>query len=116
MPSPNRTAVKTYLTPDEYGQVAAMADQAGLSISTFVKRVCLDQEPRTKTDQQAVLALIKANADLGRLGGLFKKALFEGTSGALTFECRGLLRQIEISQAQVAKDCRNFVDSLQKRQ
>jgi len=77
MPSPNRKAVKTYLTPDEYGQVAAMADQAGLSISTFVKRVCLGQELRTKTDQQAVLALIKTNADPWRLGGLFKKHLLK---------------------------------------
>ena len=115
MPSPNRKAVKTYLTADEYGQVAAMAGQAGLSVSTFVKRVCLGQELRTKTDQQAVLALLKANADLGRLGGLLKKTLSEGTSKALAFECRGVLRQIEKSQAQVAKDCRDFVDSLKRR-
>jgi len=95
MPSPNRKAVKTYLTPEEYSEVATMADRARLSVSTFVKRMCLGQEFRTKTDQQAVLALLKANADLGRLGGLFKMALSEGKSGVLTFEFRGLLRQIE---------------------
>ena len=116
MPSPNRRkAVKTYLTPDEYGQVAAMANQAGLSVSTFVKRVCLGQEVRTKTDQQAMLALLKANADLGRLGGLFKMSLSEGKSGSLTFEFRGLLRQIEKSQAQIEKDCRDLVSSLRRK-
>jgi len=115
MPSPTRKAAKTYLTPEEYAQVAARAKQTGLSVSTFVKRVCLGQELRTKTDQQAVLALLKSNADLGRLGGLFKMALSEGKSGALTFNFRGLLRQIEKSQAQVEKDCRSLVNSLRRK-
>jgi len=112
MASPNRKAVKTYLTLEEYGQVSAMAKQAGLSVSTLIKRICLGQEVRTKTDQQAVLALLKVNADLGRLGGLLKKALAEGQAGAEIFEFRGLLRQIEKGQAQVVRDCRTVTDSL----
>ena len=112
MPSPNRKAVKTYLTLEEHGRVAAMAQQTGLSVSAFVKRVCLGQEIRTKTDQQALLTLLKASADLGRLGGLLKMGLAEGKSGALTYEFRGLLRQIEKSQALVAKDCREVANSL----
>ena len=112
MPSPNRKAVKTYLTPKEHGRVAAMAQQTGLSVSAFVKRVCLGQEIRTKTDQQTLLTLLKASADLGCLGGLLKMGLAEGKSGALTFEFRELLRQIEKSQALVAKDCREVANSL----
>jgi len=110
MPCPNRKTVKTYLTPEEYGQVTAMAVQAGLSVSTFMKRVCLGQEVRSKEDQQVVISLHKTNADLGRLGGLFKLALASGQSRGLTFECRGLLRQIEKSQAEVMKICRSMAE------
>jgi hypothetical protein len=112
MPSLNRKAVKTYLTPEEYGQIKVMAKQTGLSVSTFMKRVCLGQEIRSKADQQAVLAVLKANADLGRLGGLFKKAIFDGGAKMMVFELRQTLRQIETSQAEVAAACRAVVASL----
>jgi len=110
MPSPNRKAAKAYLTPEEYGQVSAMAKQAGLSVSTFVKRVSLGERVRSKEDQQTIIALHKANADFGRVGGLLKLALSSGQSGVLTFECRGLLRQIEKSQAEVMQICRSMAE------
>jgi hypothetical protein len=112
MPSPHRKAVKTYLSAEEQAQIAAMAKQTGLSVSTFVKRVCLGQEVQSKVDQQAVLAVLKANADLGRLGGLLKKALFDGKAGMMAAEFRQALRQIEKSQAEVAGACRAVVESL----
>jgi len=115
MPCPNRKSVKTYLTPEEYAQVAAMAAQTGLSISTFLKRVGLGQELRTKTDHEAVLALLKANADLGRLGGLFKMALSEGTAGKWSDEFRATLRQIEQGQAKVIAACRDVASSLRRK-
>jgi hypothetical protein len=70
------------------------------------------QEIRSKTDQQAVLAILKANADLGRLGGLFKKAIFDGGAKMMAFELRQTLRQIETSQAEVAPACRAVAASL----
>jgi hypothetical protein len=112
MPSPNRKAVKTYLSPEEYGQVKAMAGQTGLSVSTFMKRVCLGEEVRSKADQQAVRAVLRAGADLGRLGGLFKMALSDGKAGVMAFELRQTLRQIEKSQAEVVQACRAVVASL----
>jgi hypothetical protein len=115
MPCPNRKTAKTYLTPEEYEQVAGMAKQAGISLSTFIKRVCLGQELRSRTDQEAVMALVKANADLGRLGGLFKMGLSDGSAGKMAAEFRHTLRQIEKSQAQVAKDCRAMLASLKGR-
>ncbi len=114
MPSLNKKVLHAYLTPEEYGQIKAMADQAGLSISTFVKRVCVGQGVHSLADQDAVRALLKANADLGRLGGLFKMALTEGKAGSMAFELRQTLRQIEKNQAQVAACCRNVADSFQR--
>ena len=114
MPSPEKKVLHAYLTPEEYDQIKAMADQAGLSISTFVKRVCLGQELRSKADQEAVRALLRANADLGRLGGLFKMALSEGKAGTKVFDFRQTLRQIEKSQAQVTAHCRAVANSFRR--
>ncbi len=114
MPSPNKKVLHAYVTPEEYGQIKAMADQAGLSISTFVKRVCLGQEVRSNADQEAVRALLQANADLGRLGGLFKMALSEGKAGVKAFDFRQTLRQIEKSQAQVVAHCRAVANSFRR--
>ena len=116
MPCPGKNVLHAYLTPEEYGQVKAQAERAGVSVSTFIKRVCLGQEVRSRADQQAVLALVKANGDLGRLGGLFKMALSEGKAGNMAFEFRQTLRQIERAQAQVVAFCRELADSLKRKQ
>lgn len=94
--------IKSYMTPDEYRQVAAVAKKAGVSISKFVKRVCLAQEVRSTVDYQAVLALAKTNADMGRLGGLFKMALSEGKGRS--DELRSTLRSIEQTKEQLERD------------
>ena len=113
MPSPNRKTVKTYLTSEEYAQLSSLAHQTGLSKSTFIKRVCLGIELRSKIDQQAVLNLLKANADLGRLGGLLKFALTgKGSDGPMSYEFRQTLHKIEASQAEVVNACLGVVNSI----
>lgn len=103
MPSPNKKTLKAYLTPDEYQQVTASAAKAGLTVSTFVKRVCLGQRISSTVDSQAVLALAKANADLGRLGGLFKMFLSEGKAGQYAEDLRDTLQKIETTKDIVEK-------------
>ena len=66
-----------YVSPEEYAQVTAQAGRASLSISAFVKAVCLGYEVKSTVDQDAILALARINGDLGRLGGLLKQALAE---------------------------------------
>ena len=63
------------------------------------------------------MALVKANADLGRLGGLFKMALSEGQAGkmGMAFEFRQTLRRIEWAQERVASCCREVADSLKRK-
>jgi hypothetical protein len=104
MPSTNRKVIKSYLTPDEYREVARSATNAGLSVSTFVKRICLAQVVHSIVDHQAVLVLAKANADMGRLGGLFKMFLSEGRAGQHADELRAVLRSIETTKDQLARD------------
>jgi hypothetical protein len=66
-----------YLSPEEYAQVAVQAGRASLSLSAFVKAVCLGHVVKSTVDQDAVLTLARINGDLGRLGGLLKMALSE---------------------------------------
>ena len=108
MPS-SKKRITTYVTDKEYQQVADSAAKARLSVSTFVKRVCLGHKVPSAVDHQAILALTKANADLGRLGGLFKMFLSEGKAGQHADELRVTLRQIEESKDAVVKQFDNLI-------
>ena len=74
MPS-KKKRLPVYLTQEEYDNIAASAARAGISLSTFAKRVCLGMAVPSLEHKQAVQNIIKARADLGRLGGLLKQAI-----------------------------------------
>ena len=74
MPS-KKPRITVYLSPEEHAQISASAARAGISLSTFVKRVCTGIPVPTLEHKQAVQDIIKARADLGRLGGLLKQAI-----------------------------------------
>lgn len=77
MPCPNKIALRAYLAPEEYRVVRARAGQARLSVSAYVKAVCLGHEVKSTADQEAILELLRLKADLGRVGGLLKMGLSE---------------------------------------
>lgn len=77
MPS-KKQVVKLYLTPEEFGAIQASAARAGLSLSSFGKRVCLGFTVPSLEHQEARLELRRLKGDLGRLGGLVKQALANG--------------------------------------
>lgn len=56
-------------------EIASSASRAGLSVSRFVRLVCLGMAIPSREDAQARRELLKVNADLARLGGLLKIAL-----------------------------------------
>ena len=99
MPS-KKPAMKVYLSPEEYRQVIDQAERHGLTVSAFARRVCLGQPLPARDHQQIRRELARINADLGRLGGLFK--LWLGDEGRvapeLTQQVRRLLREIEVRQ------------------
>lgn len=96
---PRRSAVlKSYLTPEELDQVIKISARAQLSLSEFVRRVCLGIRIESREDQQARLELLRVHADLGRLGGLLKQALAEGHDRVSVIR---LLRQIDQAQVEL---------------
>jgi hypothetical protein len=105
--------IKAYLTPDEANQITTSAAKAGLSVSMFVKRVCLGQTIGSTIEHEAIKGLLKANADLGRLGGLFKKALVDGNKNAP--EIRAALRKIEAAKEQMTRAVEPVILTLSKK-
>ena len=114
-PTQRRKTMKSYLTPKEYQHVVESAAKASLPVSKFCKRVCLAQDVRSTVDHQAVLALAKANADMGRLGGLFKMFLAEGKSGQYADELRATLRSIEDTKDKLLKDFQMVVKEFSRK-
>lgn len=90
--------IKAYVTPDEFDLVMESSGRAGLSMSEFIRRVCLGIRVESREDQQARRDLLKVNADLGRLGGLLKQALAAGHSREAV---HGLLHKIDRLQAEL---------------
>ena len=97
MPS-KKLRLTVRLNPEEHSQISEYAKRAGVSLSTFAKRVCMGTPVPTLEHRQAVRDIIKASADLGRLGGLLKLTLAEGGD---KFTLQRLLREIETGQIQL---------------
>ena len=97
MPS-KKKRIAVYLGPEEYATIQKSAARAGISMSTFCKRVCTGIPVPGLEHRQAVKDILKANADLARLGGLLKLALSEG-GDKITLP--GLLREIGDGQREL---------------
>ena len=98
MPS-KKKRLPVYLTDEEHASISASAARAGISLSAFAKRVCTGMPVQSLEHKQAVQEVIKARADLGRLGGLFKSALADGLCSE--HDLRRLLREIEAGQREL---------------
>ena len=77
MPS-RKPRITVYLSPEEHAEIAESAARAGISLSRFAKLVCTGMTVPTLEHKQAVQEIIKARADLGRIGGLLKQAIAAG--------------------------------------
>ena len=95
--------LKAYLTEDEYLQIQASSELAGLSVSTFARNVCLGSKVPSREDAMARRELLKVNADLGRLGGLLKQSI---TASGNRETIRPLLLNIESIQAELKEKVR----------
>lgn len=96
--------MKSYMTESERDRIATLAEQCGLSVSEFIRRVVLGLEVNSKIDKEAFLDLLKVNADLGRLGGLFKLALTEKVQKVMSYkDIRRILYQIEDRQEELRR-------------
>ena len=91
--------LKVVVSERERAEIETRAGATGLSVSAYLRNLGLGFQPPSTLDQEAILALLKVNADQGRLGGLFKLWLSgQSAPSAETTEIRKLLAAIEESQ------------------
>ena len=64
--------LKVFVSERERAGIEMRAAATGMSVSAYLRNLGLGFRPHPTLDQAAALALIKVNADHGRLGGLFK--------------------------------------------
>lgn len=67
---PRSARVEARVTPDEFRQIAALADKCGLSVSDYVRRCSLNMRPRqrlTERQAEALCSLADARGDLVRI-------------------------------------------------
>ena len=97
MPS-KRLILRMYLTPEEFAAIRESARKAGLSLSTFSRRICLGTPVPNLEHQEAYLELRRIKGDLGRLGGLIKQALANGADRQTVHR---LLHELDARQREV---------------
>ncbi|MEQ5777113.1 ribbon-helix-helix protein, CopG family [Thalassospira sp. NFXS8] len=96
-----RNLVKTYLDDTELARLDRLAGQLRLSRSELLRRLLMNSklpDQRTFEASQAILDLLKVNADQARLGNLFKLALDEPLSADLLAKFDQLIVEIEGTQ------------------
>ena len=82
----------------EKEQLNLLAQAHGLKLSDYLRRAGMIQEMRARTDAQAIITLGRLNADLARLGNLFKLAMDKGIEYA---ELSNLITDIKHTQRQI---------------
>ncbi len=94
--------LKVVVSERERAEIETRAAATGLSVSAYLRNLGLGFQPHSTLDQEAILALLKVNADQGRLGGLFKLWLSaQDAPSPETMEIRKLLAAIEGGQAKL---------------
>ncbi|WP_168404017.1 plasmid mobilization protein [Erwinia amylovora] len=101
---PRGKAIKVWVTEEEGDAIKKRAAQTSLSASSFLRALGLNEPIKSTTDQDAILSLMKASGDLGRLGGLLKLWLSESPGkGAPVNDVRQLLNQAQALQMEMRR-------------
>lgn len=66
--------INVRVKPEQYKIIKANADNAGLSVSAFMKKVGQGFVPQSTHDREAFKHLILLSADMARLGNLLNQA------------------------------------------
>ncbi len=74
------TRVHIRVTEKEYQAIQKNADDAGMTMSAFLRQAGQKIIPRAKKDHEDLKSLIKVSADTARLGNLLKMALQQDQS------------------------------------
>ncbi|MCF8482184.1 MAG: ribbon-helix-helix protein, CopG family [Rhodospirillum sp.] len=110
-----RHKIETYLNDEEKARLDKLTRQLRLSRSELLRRLLMGERLPDASDfvaWQGIRDVLKVNADLARLGNLFKLALDELEGCALTARLTTLAGEIAATQGElkaVAREIRTLV-------
>lgn len=90
--------ISVRVSPEEKAQLSKKSDGFGMGIPQLMRSSALGKHLRSKLDDQAILNLLKINADQGRLGGLLKMWLQNKERLHLAGGVPALLKEIQDTQ------------------
>ncbi|MCC4289627.1 plasmid mobilization protein [Vreelandella aquamarina] len=76
------THIMVRVSPDEKEAIAQAAAKCDLKVPTYLRELGLGYAPKSTVDAQAFEQLAKLYGDLGRMGGLLKMWLSDGSRSA----------------------------------
>lgn len=107
----NSPPIKVYCLPEERAEIEANARRAGVSVAHYLREVGQGYQVKGVMDYQYVRELVRANGDLGRLGGLLKLWLTDDPRTARFGEATilALLGRIEATQDEMSRLMKSVV-------
>lgn len=94
--------IKVYVNDSDHTELVLRSQNAGMSLSTYLRVLGLNYRPKSRFDKETILTLVKLHADQGRLGGLLKLWLSsKPNQGASAHEVRELFQSIMNLQQQL---------------
>lgn len=92
----NRTSrIEIRLSIEELKSLTEKAESHGLNTSTYLRSLGMNYPIKSIVDRQAITALLKVNADLGKLGGLFKLWLIKNNGEKDPFSDQRTFKNID---------------------
>ena len=125
----NRYVAKSYLAESEQRELARLCDLTGLSQSELIRRLIVGAKlpsPQDRAGWEGIKDILNVNADIARLGNLFKLALDEeqgaprtrmlGSIASQIDEARGELKGLVTTMREVLQPMRTRPDDRKKGQ
>lgn len=104
------THIMVRVSPDEKEAISRAAARCDLKVPTYLRELGLGYAPKSTVDVQAFEQLAKLYGDLGRMGGLLKMWLADGTRSAdgKKLSIPGLVNSIDGLQQEIQETARRL--------
>jgi hypothetical protein len=98
------------VSPDEKEAIAQAAAKCDLKIPAYLRELGLGYAPKSTVDAQAFERLAKLHGDIGRMGGLLKMWLADGSRSAYGnhLGVPGLINRIDELQQETREVAKNL--------
>ena len=113
---PKTKNIAVWVTEEEYLIIKNKAHYSALSTSSYLRTLGMNYRLKSKIDAIAVDELVKAKADLGRIGGLLKLWLVHNDNGKTNLgsksysEVQSIVNELEKKQMELLSSASHLMN------